>query len=541
MQLEFQGNKKPLYWQGSPRDMAFTIEDIQEKLQQTHLPCYVMKDFKGRIGVSNGGALVSEGRGLEVLATVQALPAEKLGDPTFLADYKLDRAYKTGAMANGIASADLVVAIGKQNMLGSFGAAGLIPARIREAISQIQSELPTQSYAFNLIHSPVEAALESGAVQLFLDHKIRVVEASAYLGLTEHIVRYRAAGLSQDTEGNILISNRVIAKISRTEVATHFMKPAPQKMLDDLVAKKQITSQQAQLASQVPIADDITVEADSGGHTDNRTLVALLPTIIKLRDELQAVYKFKQPIRIGAAGGIATPASALAAFMMGAAYIVTGSVNQACVEAGTSEHVRKLLQTVASTDVMMAPASDMFEMGVELQVLKRGTLFGPRAKKLYEYYKLYKSIDEIPTAEREKLEKQVFKKPLEEIWQMCVDFFQERDPEQLERAKGNPHRKMALIFRWYLGLSSNWANAGTADRIPDMQIWCGPAMGAFNDWVRGTYLEDYHNRKVADVAEHIMQGAAYLYRIQSLKMQGVSFPNVMEHYVPVNKGVLEMV
>ena len=541
MQLEFQGNKKPLYWQGSPRDMAFTIEDIQEKLQQTHLPCYVMKDFKGRIGVSNGGALVSEGRGLEVLATVQALPAEKLGDPTFLADYKLDRAYKTGAMANGIASANLVVAIGKQNMLGSFGAAGLIPARIREAISQIQSELPTQSYAFNLIHSPVEAALESGAVQLFLDHKIRVVEASAYLGLTEHIVRYRAAGLSQDTEGNILISNRVIAKISRTEVATHFMKPAPQKMLDDLVAKKQITSQQAQLASQVPIADDITVEADSGGHTDNRTLVALLPTIIKLRDELQAVYKFKQPIRIGAAGGIATPASALAAFMMGAAYIVTGSVNQACVEAGTSEHVRKLLQTVASTDVMMAPASDMFEMGVELQVLKRGTLFGPRAKKLYEYYKLYKSIDEIPTAEREKLEKQVFKKPLEEIWQMCVDFFQERDPEQLERAKGNPHRKMALIFRWYLGLSSNWANAGTADRIPDMQIWCGPAMGAFNDWVRGTYLEDYHNRKVADVAEHIMQGAAYLYRIQSLKMQGVSFPNVMEHYVPVNKGVLEMV
>ena len=171
------------------------------------------------------------------------------------------------------------------------------------------------------------------------------------------------------------------------------------------------------------------MEADSGGHTDNRTLVALLPTIIKLRDELQAVYKFKQAIRIGAAGGIATPASALAAFMMGAAYIVTGSVNQACVEAGTSEHVRKLLQTVASTDVMMAPASDMFEMGVELQILKRGTLFGPRAKKLYEYYKLYKSIDEIPTAEREKLEKQVFKKPLEEIWQMCVDFFQERDPE----------------------------------------------------------------------------------------------------------------
>jgi len=85
------------------------------------------------------------------------------------------------------------------------------------------------------------------------------------------------------------------------------------------------------------MADDITVEADSGGHTDNRPLVALFPTIIKLRDEIQQEYGYTKTIRIGAAGGISTPASALAAFMMGAAYIVTGSVNQACVEAGTSE------------------------------------------------------------------------------------------------------------------------------------------------------------------------------------------------------------
>ena len=350
--------------------------------------------------------------------------------------------------------------------------------------------------------------------------------------------RYRVAGLSVDPNGDTIINNKVIAKVSRTEVATHFMQPAPTKILADLLAKKQITAQQAELAKQIPMADDITVEADSGGHTDNRTLVALLPTIIKLRDEMQSKFNYKQAIRIGAAGGISTPASALAAFMMGAAYIVTGSVNQACVEAGTSVHVRKLLQTVASTDVMMAPASDMFEMGVELQVLKRGTLFGPRAKKLYEYYKLYKSIDEIPTAEREKLEKQVFKKPLEEIWKMCVEFFQERDPAQIERAQNNPHRKMALIFRWYLGLSSNWANAGTPDRIPDMQIWCGPAMGAFNDWVSGTYLEAYQNRKAADVAKHIMEGAAYLYRVQTLKMQGVEFPAGLEHYVPVGSEVL---
>jgi len=264
--------------------------------------------------------------------------------------------------------------------------------------------------------------------------------------------------------------------------------------------------------------------------------VATRIIIIQLRDELQEKYQFEHRIRVGAAGGISTPASALGAFMMGAAYVVTGSVNQACVEAGTSEHVRKLLQTVSSTDVMGAPASDMFEMGVELQVLKRGTLFGPRAKKLYELYKRYNSIDDIPTPEREKLEKQVFRKPLEEIWQGCIDFFQERDPEQIERAKGNPHRKMALIFRWYLGLSSNWANAGVPDRVSDYQIWCGPSMGAFNDWVKGTYLEDYNNRNVVTVAEEIMLGAAVLYRIEGLKVQGVRISDVSGNGLLLNKS-----
>ena len=43
-----------LYWQGSPYDIVFEPAQIQEKLNRTDLPCYVMKDFKGRIGVANG-------------------------------------------------------------------------------------------------------------------------------------------------------------------------------------------------------------------------------------------------------------------------------------------------------------------------------------------------------------------------------------------------------------------------------------------------------------------------------------------------------
>ena len=73
--------------------------------------------------------------------------------------------------------------------------------------------------------------------------------------------------------------------------------------------------------------------------------------------------------------GAVTPGSAAAAFAMGAAYIVTGSVNQACVESGTSDVVRDMLAEAGQADITMAPAADMFEMGVEVQVLKRGTTF----------------------------------------------------------------------------------------------------------------------------------------------------------------------
>ena len=174
----------------------------------------------------------------------------------------------------------------------------------------------------------------------------------------------------------------------------------------------------------------------------------------------------------------------------------------------------------------------MFEMGVELQVLKRGTLFPMRAKKLYELYKNYESIEDIPLQERQKLEQQVFRNSLEEIWCQTKEHFFERDPHQIERAKDHPKRKMALIFRWYLGLTSHWSNTGEIGRETDYQIWAGPAIGAFNNWVKGSYLEDVSRRKTVEVAWHIMTGAAYLYRLRHLQTQGIRLPSSCEAYLP---------
>ena len=532
----FLNNQKQI-WIGPPNSIAFDEAGIKTKLLNLKQPCYVIKDPQGRVGVSNEGSLRpgngASGEGqMEALMTAPPISPQQLGDPNFLAFHGLQYAYAGGAMANGISSEELVIALGKAGMIGSFGAAGLVPERVRAAIQRIQQALPQGPYAFNLIHSPNEEMLERSAVELYLKHKVNTVEASAFLGLTPHIVRYRVAGLSLSAAGETEIGNKVIAKVSRREVAIKFMQPAPAKMLRALVEQSLITQQQAALAEKVPMADDITAEADSGGHTDNRPLVCMLPSMIALRDEIQEKYRYATPIRIGAAGGISAPESALGAFMMGAAYIVTGSVNQACVEAGASEHTKKLLAQAEMADVMMSPAADMFEMGVKLQVLKRGTLFPMRAQKLYDLYQKYDSIEDIPAVERQKLEKQVFKTNLDAIWDSCVAFFNERDPAQITRATGNPKRKMALIFRWYLGLASRWSNIGEKGREMDYQIWCGPSMGAFNDWVRGTYLEYPKNRQAVDVAQHIMFGAAFLYRLQSLKMMGLQLPASVGKYRP---------
>ncbi len=528
LQFSALGSSVQLPLKANMSNAVADLNELKSRFMDLDKPLY----FAERSGAILSSAELAEEGGADVLAYVQAFPYTALGDPAFKEAHGTSYAYYAGAMANGIASEELVIALGKAGFLCSFGAAGLIKSRVEQAIQRIQAELPNGPYAVNLIHSPNEPALERGNVDLFLQYGVKTVEASAYMALTEHIVRYRVSGLEQGSDGKIIKNHRVIAKVSRMEVATRFMEPAPEKMLDKLLSQGLITAEQKALAGQVPMADDITVEADSGGHTDNRPLVSVLPSIIGLRDQIQAERAYEEAIRVGVGGGIGTPNAALGAFMMGAAYIVTGSVNQACFQAHASEHTRKVLAEADMADVIMAPAADMFEMGVKLQVLKRGTLFAMRAQKLYDLYQAFDSIEDIPVEERQKIEKQIFRQSLDDIWKGTIDFFNERDPSVIEKAQNNPKRKMALIFRWYLGLSSRWSNIGEEGREMDYQIWAGPALGAFNVWVKGTYLEDYQQRDAVKVATHILEGAAYLYRVQQLETQGLRLPAELKQYRP---------
>ncbi len=501
-----------------PTDAIVRLEDSSPALQSLHQACFLYQDQGARYYLSSSGSHNSQ---YKAIGYLPALTAEKLGNPAFLKTHGVRYAYMAGAMANGIASEEMVIALGQEGLLGSFGAAGLSLERVEKAIHRIQEALPQGPYAFNLIHTPGDGALEMRLIEMYIRYGVHTLEASAFMELTPALVYYRAAGLSKDGKGKLVAHHKIIAKISRSEVARLFMQPAPDALLDVLVRQGKITAEQKQWAKSVPMADDITVEADSGGHTDQQPLVCALPEMIRLKERIQKQYIYSASIRVGAAGGISTPASVVAAFALGADYVVTGSINQSCLEAGTSRKVKELLAKASSADVGLAPSADMFEMGVSVQVLKRGTLYASRAKKLFQLYQQYEALSDIPAVELEKLEKQFFQKSVADVWSDVEAFFQKHDPHKLAGALQQPKKKMALIFRWYLGLSSKWAVQGVAERTMDYQIWCGPSMGAFNDWVKGSALEPLENRKVAEVAKRLLREASLQQRIQLLKLYGV--------------------
>ncbi|MGA6925958.1 MAG: PfaD family polyunsaturated fatty acid/polyketide biosynthesis protein [Desulfosarcina sp.] len=526
------------FWKPGQHGPKTDAKAFFEAIRDLSRPLYVL-DVKGQIGVARDGSATlgsvapPAADSYQLLGWAPRFSLESLGDPGFKSDHGLRFAYICGAMANGITGTDMVEAAGRAGLIGFLGAGGLSIEQIESAIDTLQKNLGRVPFGVNLIHSPTDPDLEQKTVDLYLAKGIRLVSASAYLDLTAPLIQYRIDGIHRDAMGKIVCPNRIIAKVSREEVARRFFSPPTEKHLNQLLERGKITDAQAQLARRVPVAQDLTAEADSGGHTDNRPAVCLLPTMTALRDEMAGQHDYGIPLRVGLAGGIATPESAAAAFAMGAAYVLTGSVNQACVEAATSSSVKKMLAEARQADITMAPAADMFEMGVKVQVLKRGTMFSIRGAKLYDLYRTYDRLEDIPDDLRKTVESVFLKCSFDEEWQKTRAFFTRRDPAQVDRAEKDDKHKMALVFRSYLGQASLWAKQGVPERAIDYQIWCGPAMGAFNEWARGSFLEAPQNRKTVTVAMNLLYGAAVILRCNQLKNQGVDLPRLPGLVAPI--------
>jgi len=213
-----------------------------------------------------------------------------------------------------------------------------------------------------------------------------------------------------------------------------------------------------------------------------------------------------------------------AAFSLGADYVMTGSINQATLEAGTSTLVKEMLAQAGPFDMALGPAPDMFEIGAQVQVLARGSLYAQRAGRLYELYRSYDGLHALPQHEVDRLEKQIFQRPISEVHAETESFWKARDPQEWLKAEQDPHHRMALCFRWYLGMSSRWARSGELSRRRDYQIWCGPAMGLFNDWVRGSFLEPLNARSLGAIHQALLKGCCMALRIQAARMSGAPAP-----------------
>jgi trans-AT polyketide synthase/acyltransferase/oxidoreductase domain-containing protein len=437
------------------------------------------------------------------------IASQSLGAASFRSDHATRLACVAGGMVKGIASTVMIKRLAEAGLLGFLGTGGMNAGEIESTVADLARALGRdRPWGVNFLHNFVLPEAEEILVDCLLRHDVGIVEASAFIAVTPALVRYRLTGLSSGPQGEPIRAHRVMAKVSRSEVANAFLRPAAPAIVEDLLSRGQITGEQARLAALVPMADDLSIEADSGGHTDRRVALTLVPSMIRLRDSVAREFAPAGTVRVGAGGGIGCPEAAAAALMLGADYILTGSINQCTPEAGTSDLVKDMLQGARQQDFTMAPAGDMFEIGAKVQVLRRGTMFAARANRLYDLYRTYPSLDAMPVTEREEIERRVLGRSIDAVWRETEAYYARAAPSELALAHAQPRKKMAMVFRWYFIHTNRLALAGEFDDRANFQIHSGPAMAACNDWLRGTELENWRTRHVDILTERLMAGTA---------------------------------
>lgn len=444
--------------------------------------------------------------------------SNSLGSKLFKERYGLNYAYAAGPMYCEVSSKEFVETMAKSRMLSFYGTAGVELSKIEEALEYLKKNIGDKaSYGANIMPDIMNGEREGKIVDLLLKYDVKTVLASFYINMTPELIRYKVNGLKRDSSGKVVSTNRVIAKLSRPEVLNSFLSPIPSEILSSLLSENKITKEQFDMAQNIPVADDVCVISDSAGNTDMGVAYTMIPTMVNLRNDLVSKHNYSSYVCIGCAGGIGTPDAIVAAVMLGAEFVMTGSINQCTVEAKTSDTVKNMLQEAEIQDTEYIVSGDNFEFGTKSQIFRKGVLFHVRATKLYETYKLYNSIDEIDDYTKKQIEERYFQKSFEQIYDEIKSTC---SPIQLERMQSNPKYKMSMIFKWYFDNGTKLALSGNEDRVVDYMINCSSAMGAFNTYVKGTNLENWHNRNADVVGKLLMDQADDLLKrkISALKM-----------------------
>lgn len=409
------------------------------------------------------------------------------GNAAFRARFGVDQAVVIGGMGHGVGSVALVQKLASAGFLAFLGADGLSDAELRSSLTELRSRLGNRPFGVNVRGRAGDGAAADARLRLLTEQRVGSIEVGGFHQVSRSLVRYRLTRLTRGPDGSVRPANRLVAKVTRPETAEAFLSPPPPALVAALLAAGEIEHEAATLAPRVPMADAVVALGDCGGDTDSGTLLALLPLVLRLRDRLAA------NVAVGAGGGIGTPAAAAAAFLIGADFVQVGSVMQCTPEAGISDQAKDMLAKMSVQDTELAPSEDWFDWGGKVRVLKRGSLFAARASKLYDLYRFHERWDLVPAAERQRIEQNYLGAPFDDILASVR-------AEQPSVAAVSGREQMALVFRRYLADARRRAIAGSTERSADLQIWTGPALGAFNDWVRGTALEDWRRRDAVSVA-----------------------------------------
>lgn len=433
---------------------------------------------------------------------IREIQSTKKAASSFCELFRVKHAYVSGSMYRGIASPALVIRMAKAGYLSFYGTGGLSKEKIKEDILTIQKAISSEhSFGANLLANFLQPHKEMETVELFLQLGIRIIEASAFVTITPALALFAIKGLYRNHHGHISSRHHIFAKISRPATAHMFMNSVPEKLIQELLSSGKITQEETTMALNYPVSTCICPEGDSGGHTDRKQLAPLLLSTLQIRKEMQNRFPHVK-FFIGAAGGLGDPLSIKLCFTLGADFVLTGSINQCSIEAGTSDKAKDLLQVMGIEDTDYTIAGDMFEIGAKIQVLKKGVLFPARANTLYNIYTLFNSLEEIPHHMRTMLEEHFFRMSFVEAANEVEQYF-----GRAKNAKG----KMSVLFRWYLHAANEWAIHGEPDRVIDYQIHTGPALGLFNQWVKGLPQESWRNRHVDWIADALMEEANHLY------------------------------
>ena len=190
----------------------------------------------------------------------------------------------------------------------------------------------------------------------------------------------------------------------------------------------------------------------------------------------------QRPIRVGAAGGLGTPQAVAAAFALGAAYVLTGigqpgvrrvrAVGRGQADARRGRHRRR------DDGAGRRHVRDGRQAaGAQARHDVRGRGRASCTTCTGRIRRSRRSRRPSATSSRRRSSA----RPSTRAGKRRARSGPNAIPEQVAEAERDPRHKMALVFRWYLGLSSRWAIDGTRGRADSTT-----RSGAGRRWGRST-------------------------------------------------------